>query len=146
MSQADLFNHIVKLSEADSFELARREWQFTAAELLDHERYCPCGHPIKELCWLHNETTDQHTFVGNVCVGRFMGVVTGQLFPGARRILADSNAAANDALIDYGERLRLVTPRDVGFLRDTRLKRRLSDRQLDYRRSLNAKLAAGLRR
>ncbi len=52
---------------------------------------CPCGHEnIKELCYIKNTINGNITFVGNVCVNKFVGIKTGNIFSGIKKIKADN--------------------------------------------------------
>lgn len=46
--------HILPLSVAKIFEAARQEWELVAVEISDEWDNCPCGHEIKEHCYIRN--------------------------------------------------------------------------------------------
>ena len=50
---------------------------------------------IKELCYIKNQLNDNETYVGNICVNQFIGIDTGNLFAGLKRIAKDDQANAN---------------------------------------------------
>jgi hypothetical protein len=83
-----LKEHILPLSRAKSFDVARTEWVLESVEVSDEFDSCPCGQEIKEHCYIHNTLTGHRTYVGNVCVNRFIGIETGSLFDGLRRLRA----------------------------------------------------------
>ena len=39
---------------------------------------CPCGQEIKEHCYIRNLLNGNKTYVGNVCINRFIGINTGK--------------------------------------------------------------------
>ena len=78
--------HILPLSESPSFELARSEWQLVDVEVSEEFDSCPCGQQIKEHCYIQNILNGSRTYVGNVCINRFLGIDTGNLFDGLKRI------------------------------------------------------------
>lgn len=102
-SQQALEAHILELSQAKDFASARVEWVLEAVEISDEFDHCPCGQEIKEHCYLRNTVTGLRTYVGNVCVNRFLGMDTGTLFDGLKRLKADPGANANAAVIAYAE-------------------------------------------
>ena len=78
--------HILALSEAESFEVARLEWILEFVEVSEEFDSCPCGQEIKEHCFIRNTRTGHQTYVGNVCVNQFIGINTGNLFDGLKRL------------------------------------------------------------
>lgn len=132
--------HILPLSEAGEFEGARLEWNLFHVELVDHSDHCPCGHPIKELCYIRNSINGHETYVGNICVNRFIGIDTGNLFPGLRRILDDERANANADLVLHAYRLGYIYENEFDFLMETRHKRLLSAKQLEWKRKINRRI------
>ncbi len=47
-----LQGHILPLSRAKTFDLARREWDLEAVELTEELDHCPCGQEIREHCFI----------------------------------------------------------------------------------------------
>ena len=81
-----LKKHILPLSQSSHFEEARKEWVLVDVEINHNWDHCPCGQNIKELCYLENQLNKNRTYVGNVCVNRFIGIDTGNLFAGFKTI------------------------------------------------------------
>src|ERR1700739_3981209 len=98
-----LREHILPLSRARTFEAARAEWILESVEVSDEFASCPCGQDIKEHCYIRNTLTGHQTYVGNVCVNRFIGIDTGNLFDGLRRIRENPAANPSLAVIAYAE-------------------------------------------
>lgn len=132
--------HILPLSVSESFESARTEWDLFDIELVDEFDSCPCGQAIKELCYIRNRLNGNETYVGNVCINRFIGIDTGNLFDGLRRIVDDEYANANADLIDHAYELGYIYEREYDFLMGTRFKRRLSSKQLEWKRKINRRI------
>jgi hypothetical protein len=130
VNQDALFQHITTLSHSQVFETARGEWdlEFITFEELDS---CPCGQLIREKCWLHNRVTGYDTFVGNVCVNRFMGINTKALMTGLKRVKRGGNA--NYATINYWKGLGQITHWERRFLLDIHRKRVLSPKQASWK-------------
>jgi hypothetical protein len=136
--------HIIPLSVSQDFTSARSEWDLTAIEVSEEMDNCPCGQDIKEHCFITNRLTGHQTYVGNVCINRFMGISTGTLCAGLKRIAQDDTANANDDLIDYAyQKGYLFDANELSFLRQTKLKRNLSFKQLEWKRKINRRILNG---
>lgn len=133
--------HILPLSVSQVFEIARQEWSLEAVEISDEWDNCPCGQDIKEHCYIHNRLTGRKTYVGNVCINRFIQIDTGNLFEGLRRIAADPTANANSDLIEHAYRMGyLYGEREYTFLKQTMRKRKLSPAQLEWKIKINRRI------
>ena len=108
--------HILPLSKAKDFETARTEWKLVAVEISDEFDNCPCGQEIKEHCYIENAGTGNQTYVGNVCINRFIGIDTGNLFDGLRRIAEDDTANANEDVIEYANERGFLFDKEYDFL------------------------------
>lgn len=135
-----LQNHILPLSRASSFEAARTEWVLEFVEVSEEFDSCPCGQEIKEHCYIRNTLTGLQTYVGNVCVNRFIGIDTGNLFDGLRRIRDDPRANANLAVIAYAENKGFLFDKEPAFLRSTVKKRKLSEAQKMWKEKINRRI------
>ncbi len=132
--------HILPLSEAASFDTAKTEWKLIGVELHDEWDNCPCGKEIKELCHIQNQINGNRTYVGNVCVNQFIGIETGNLFAGLKRIALNETANANEDLIHHAFRLGYIFENEYKFLMDTRRKRNLSAKQIDWKVKINRRI------
>jgi hypothetical protein len=142
-NQQQLAAHIIPLSVADNFASARLEWQLIAVEISDEWDSCPCGQDIKEHCYIQNRLNGNSTYVGNVCINRFIRIDTGNLFDGLRRIAADDTANANNDLIEHAYRMGyLYDDKEYHFLKQTMLKRKLTDKQIAWKRKINRRILA----
>jgi hypothetical protein len=135
--------HILPLSQALTFEAARSEWVLDSIEVSDEFDSCPCGQDIKEHCYLRNTVTGHQTYVGNVCVNRFIGIDTGSLFDGLRRIKEDPAANPNLAVIAYAESKGFLFDKEPEFLRATVRKRILSAAQKAWKEKINRRIVNG---
>ncbi len=135
-----LKQHILALSKSATFEAARIEWKLESVEVSDEWDHCPCGQEIKEHCYLMNILTGKKTYVGNVCVNRFIGIDTGNLFDGLKRIKDNPQANANLAVIEYAEERGFLFDKEPQFLRSTILKRTLSTSQLNWKEKINRRI------
>ncbi|MNH75798.1 hypothetical protein D3C73_280500 [compost metagenome] len=120
--------------------MARKEWALVGVEISEEFDSCPCGQDIKEHCWIENRLTKQKTYVGNICINRFLGIETGNLFSGLKRIAANSKANANADLIAHAFQLGYIYENEYTFLMSTRLKRNLSDKQSAWKEKINKRI------
>lgn len=132
--------HILPLSNAADFNDARNEWRLVGIEVRDDFDNCPCGKEIKELCYIENQLNGNITHVGNVCVNKFIGIDTGNIFAGLRRIVEDDAANANEDLIIHAYKFGYIFEKEYQFLMQTRLKRKLSNKQLEWKRKINRRI------
>jgi hypothetical protein len=132
--------HILPLSKASEWSDAKNEWRLVGIELQEDWNNCPCGKEIKELCYIQNQLNGNKTHVGNVCVNRFIGIDTGNLFAGLRRIIEDETANANEDLIIHAYQLGYIHEREYQFLMQTRKKRILSLKQLEWKKKINRRI------
>ncbi|QDH59701.1 MULTISPECIES: hypothetical protein [Burkholderiaceae] len=135
--------HIVPLSVSQRFDIARTEWSLVAVEISEEFDHCPCGQEIKEHCYIRNRLNGNETYVGNVCINRFIQIDTGNLFDGLKRIAKDLTANANNDLIEHAYRMGyLYSEKEYTFLKQTMRKRNLSDAQIAWKTKINRRIVA----
>jgi len=132
--------HILPLSISKDFNTARTEWAMIGVEISEEFDNCPCGQEIKEHCYIQNQLNGNTTYVGNVCINRFIGIETGNLFAGLKRIAADDTANANEDLIYHAYKLGYIFESEYKFLMETRHKRKLSGRQITWKQKINRRI------
>ena len=133
--------HILPLSVSNDFNTARIEWDLVGVEVSDEFDNCPCGQDIKEHCYIRNRLTGRTTYVGNVCINRFMQIETGNLFDGLKRIAQDDTANANHDLIEHAYRMGyLFSEKECTFLKQTTRKRKLSQAQISWKQKINRRI------
>lgn len=133
--------YVLPLSRAKDFRLAKLEWRLISVEIHDHTDHCPCGQVIKELCFIQNIETNHRIYVGNVCVNNFLGIDTGNIFSGLRRLIEDPDASPNEDLIKYAYDQGLIYgDKEFKFLMDIRRKRKLSPAQAEWKRKINRRI------
>jgi hypothetical protein len=137
-----LKDHILPLSNATEFHTAKNEWRLVGVEINEDWGNCPCGQAIKELCYIENQLNGKKTYVGNICVNRFIGIETGNLFSGLKRISKDDKANANEDLIIYAYKLGYIFEKEYNFLMQTKNKRKLSDKQIDWKQKINKRITS----
>jgi hypothetical protein len=132
--------HILPLSNAQDFSAARKEWTLIGIEVSEEFDSCPCGQEIKEHCYIRNQVNGNTTYVGNVCINRFIGIETGNLFAGLKRIAVDDTVNANEDLIIHAYRFGYIYESEYKFLMDTRRKRKLSAKQVAWKQKINRRI------
>lgn len=132
--------HILSLSQTQNFEQARHEWDLVSVEISDELDNCPCGQEIREHCYIRNRLTGSETYVGNVCINRFLQIDTGTLFDGLKRIRSNLAARPNTALIEYANQAGFLFDKEYGFLTSIKRKRALSPPQSGWLEKINRRI------
>jgi len=135
-----LRSHILPMSKAGNFDDARSEWSMFDVHISEEFDECPCGQPIKELCYIKNSLTRHQTYVGNVCINRFLGIDTGNLFTGLKRIIDNPEANPNKDLIIHAEDMGYLYAQEYNFLMSTKNKRKLTPKQLNWKVKINRRI------
>lgn len=136
-----LKEHILPLSSAPTFDLARREWSLAGIEVSEEWDNCPCGQEIKEHCFIHSRVAGMRAHVGNVCSNRFIGIDTGTLFDGLKRIAGLNSARASEDLIQHAFALGyLHDAKERDFLMSIRFKQKLSVAQEKWERFIHQRI------
>ncbi|KWS74868.1 hypothetical protein [Pseudomonas amygdali] len=139
-----LVAHILARSVAASFDDARLEWVLDTVEVSEEFDQCPCGQDIKEHCYIRNRRNGNKTYVGNVCINRFMQIETGNLFEGLKRIAADPRANANLDVIEYAwGKGYIYGEKEYNFLVQTVRARKLSPGQVAWKEKVNRRIIKG---
>lgn len=131
---------ILALSNSKDFDIAKKEWKWVGLEVHENWTNCLCGKDIKEQCYLKNTVNGNETYVGNVCINKFIGIDTGNIFAGLKRIISDDTANANEDLIYYAYKFGYIFEKEYGFLSQTKRKRRLSSKQISWKQKINRRI------
>lgn len=137
-NRLQLMAGIVDLSDSKIWGAAKLEWELDYI-YWDHDATnCLCGHyPIKEVCVLLNKINGNTAIVGNVCVNRFVGIPSKKLFDGINKIRKRIDKAVNYETIGYAFNKGWLNSNSYSFYCNTLLKRKLSDKQMQWRISIN---------
>lgn len=141
-----LKNHILSLSEnKNDFDKARKEWKLSWVYYTEHIETCPCGVAIKEHCVLQNIQNKRETYVGNVCVYKFIKIAEAKsIFTSLRNIKKATDTSVrkpNAALIEYAyKKGYLYDVRERNFLKKIKKKRKLSPAQKGWLRKINRRI------
>jgi hypothetical protein len=132
---------ILRLSKAQEWVLARKEWALTTIYEVGEPDTCLCGHyPIIEICEIENRITGKKADVGNVCIKRFLGFRSDLIFVGLKRIRKDLEKSLNADAITFFRQRGALNDWEYHFLQDTMRKRNMSPAPLAKRKSINSKV------
>lgn len=148
-------SEIIKLSDANTWPEAVKEWVPDGVEILEDETdTCLFGHsPIVELCYIRNTKNDNTAIVGNQCIQKFGAedpahAVFGdmpKIIASAKRILQDAtHGSANSEMIRLAKRKGIFSAIDARFYNKIWRKRNLSVKQSSYKERLNQALLYGV--
>ncbi|EIZ1085905.1 hypothetical protein MPI44_004453 [Klebsiella oxytoca] len=136
-----LTSRITRLSQADEWESARKEWQLDRIYKTKKPMSCLCGHtPISNVCVLKNTVNRRTASVGNCCVKKFMGLPSDTIFNAVNRVSKDDNKSANIQTLKLALEKKLITRWEHDFYVDTMNKRKLTTKQTTTRKRVNQKL------
>lgn len=145
MNFENLKEHILPLSQADDFGQAKQEWDLDSILITEDFGHCPCGHPIKEHCYLKNKKNGNETWVGNVCVKKFLDINAGNLFNGLKRIQKNNLAKPNIELSEYAwKHGHLYGENEYLFLKNIRRKKILSKKQEPWLQKINRRIVKNI--
>ena len=141
MSEYQLTQGIIALSESEIWDAARLEWELeTVFEDPDYST-CLCGHyPIKELCIIRNEKNGNEATVGNCCVKKFMGLPSQEIAAAVKRVKGDIDKSLNGATIELAYKNDWIDDWEYEFYYDIMRKRNISSKVLKCKRDINEKI------
>lgn len=147
MTAYNLIPRIIDLSESNTWDSAVKEWDVEYIEFEDDAVVdCLCGHRnIKELCHIHNRNNDARTIVGNCCVQKFMNLPSSKMFAAVKRVAKDLTKSLNSEVLELALGNKWITTKDCWFYMDILSKRKLSTKQMRWKRSINVKVAKACR-
>lgn len=120
----DLIPRIIELSTADSWDLAKKEWELEHIELKPNST-CLCSkHPIVEVCHMTNTSNNNTASVGNCCIKKFFEDTSK-----TKMFKAISKKKINFALIEYSYERNYINQWEFDFMTKLWRKRTLSPKQ-----------------
>lgn len=130
---------ILKLSKSQNWEIAKKEWNFEYAYNSLDAKTCMCGKfPIKNICLIRNTITNELAEVGNLCIDKFLGIEDGRsIFVAIKKITHDINKSISKKALEYYKDKLEMTEKEYNFYNQILRKRKLSYKQLNWKRSLN---------
>lgn len=107
MSEQQLAEEIIALSNANFWDTAKLEWELADIYEAEEPGTCTCGHfPIIETCILINRINSNRAVVGNCCVKKFIGLPSDIIFQVIQRVRKDNEKSLNKETIDHAYRRR----------------------------------------
>lgn len=141
MAEFRLIQGIIALSVADTWEVARLEWELLNVHKEDEPDTCLCGHfPIIEICELINLKNQNTTIVGNCCVKKFLGLRSDKIFQSIRKLNQDGSKSINAETLDHAHNKRWINDWEYRFYSSVFGKRKLSEKQLSKKIQINEKI------
>lgn len=129
MPEFKLITEICSLSQANSWDQAKREWSLEDVYEADEPETCLCGHfPIIEVCMLTNTLNGNSATVGNCCVKKFIGLPSDKIFQAVKRVRKDKSKSLNAAAIDHDFTKGWINNWERDFYLDIMRKRQLTER------------------
>jgi hypothetical protein len=92
---------ILALSTSPDWDGAKAEWDLHFVYVDGSDRACECEHsPIHQICVIKNRKNSATTEVGNVCVRRFLRLLSNRIFSVLKRLHADIQKSLNPVSLD----------------------------------------------
>jgi hypothetical protein len=133
---------ILALSTAENWDDAKAEWVLYFVYNDPSDRACECEHsPINQICVIENRKNKNRTDVGNVCVRRFLRLLSNRIFSVIRRLQNDIQKSLNPASLDlFYERGVISFSEKQDYLVYWRKRTTLTDDQKAQKLDINARV------
>lgn len=100
-NEAKFKDAILDLSVSRDWDEAKSEWDLHFVYVDCTDRACECEHsPIHQICVIQNRKNGAKADVGNVCVRRFLRLLSNRVFSVLRRLESDINKSLNPVSLD----------------------------------------------
>ena len=100
-NEAKFKKAILDLSVSKDWDEAKAEWELYFVYDDPNDRSCECEHsPIHQICVIRNRKNKSSTEVGNVCVRRFLRLVSNRIFSCIKRLRIDIHKSLNPASLE----------------------------------------------
>jgi len=137
-----LFAKIIALSQAQTWDEAKKEWSLDWVRDAPSPMTCLCGHyPIKTICHISNRLTMNDAIVGNCCIHRFEEKHIA-IVEALQRVARKPSASFPPTLIEVAFKDGVLDDWERRFYLDIRPKRVLSPKQYDMKLKLNHRVLA----
>lgn len=101
---------IFALSVSRVWDEAKAEWALHFVYEDSSDRACECEHsPIHQICVIRNFKNGNITEVGNVCVRRFLRLVSNRIFAVIRRLRGEIRNSLNPAALELFRERGVIT-------------------------------------
>ena len=142
MAEYKLSQEIIALSDADTWDDAKQEWdldEIYKASRGNPETCLCCHYPILEVCVIRNLKNGETVVVGNCCVKKFMSEPN-RIFRALDRIEEDYENPLNADAVHYAYDKEWIDDWQKEFYIDTWRKRKLSEKQMTKRSEINLQI------
>lgn len=132
-------------NSTNCWDKIKEEWELIDITKTDNYSNCLCGKEIKELCYIQNKYNKEILIVGNECIKKVcpnteLNTKTHTLFDCINKLKKDKTKAPNKLLISYCKKKDILTDWEYEFSLNTYKKRKLSEKQLYWRKEINSKI------
>jgi hypothetical protein len=133
---------ILKLSTSPDWDEAKAEWELFFVYDDPSDRSCECEHsPIHQICVIRNRKNANRTEVGNVCVRRFLRLMSNRIFSVIKRLRHDIQKSLNPAALQlFRERGVLTFPEEQEYKQYWRKRTTLTDDQKKQKLNINTRV------
>lgn len=105
---------ILNLSASTDWDEAKAEWDLHFVYVDPSDRACECEHsPIHQICVIRNRKNGATTEVGNVCVRRFLRLLSNRVFSVLKRLQGDIQKSLNPISLDLFRDRGVITDAEV---------------------------------
>lgn len=135
---------IISLSVSPDWDTAKAEWQLHMVYEDPSDRSCECEHsPIHQICVIKNSSNSKIAEVGNVCVQKFLRLMSNRIFSVIRRLRWDINKSLNPKALDLFEERNVISFNEKqDYLRYWRRRKNMSDDQKAQKLDINERILA----
>ena len=141
-NEANFKAAILGLSVSDDWDEAKAEWQLNFVYVDHSDRACECGHsPIHQICVIKNSKNSATTEVGNVCVKRFLRLLSGRVFSALKRLQTDIKKSLNPKSLELFRDRGVITHQEALDYGKYWLKRTtMTDEQKAQKQDINSRV------
>lgn len=135
---------ILNLSTSPDWDEAKAEWELFFVYDDPNDRSCECEHsPIHQICVIRNRKNASKTEVGNVCVRRFLRLMSNRIFAVIKRLRHDIQKSLNPKALElFRERGVISIYEEVEYKRYWLKRTTLSDDQKRQKLDINSRVLA----
>lgn len=143
-NEAKFKAHILSLSKSSEWDEARAEWELQFVYDDSNDRACVCDHsPIHQICVIGNRENSSRAEVGNVCVKRFMRIMSQRAFACMKRLMSDSTKSLNPFSLDLFRRRGVISAaEEADYLEYWRKRSTLTPTQAAQKYDINNRVLA----
>ncbi|MES2158106.1 MAG: hypothetical protein V4512_09900 [Pseudomonadota bacterium] len=137
---------ILSRSTSNDWDEAKAEWKLYTVYNDPADRFCECDHsPIHQICVILNIRNGQKTDVGNVCVRRFLRLLSNRIFSVIKRIRADLSKSLNPKALElFKDRGVISHQEEQEYLSYWRKRKNMTEYQRSQKLSINSRVVAFL--